>query len=117
MVRPAEHDPGVLGCVVRPGLEVAVRRDIQVEPPVPCHEVEHVVEEPDAPGGAAGPGPFGVGGELDAGFPRLTRDVRPSAPRGPFSRTSMEAAWTSKPSARARGAAARASAGAPGPLR
>ena len=80
-------------------------------------QVEHVVEEADAGRAAARARAVEVEAQLDVGLPRLTRDVRPPAHRAPFSRTSIEAAWRTKPSARAIGAPARASAAAAGPIR
>ena len=56
--------------------------------------------------------------ERDARLLRVSRAISARACHGAgFSRTSIDAAWRSKPSARAIGAPARASAAAAGPIR
>ena len=51
--RAPEREAGVLDGVVRPGLEVALDLDVEVEPTVAGDRVEQVVEEPDAGGARA----------------------------------------------------------------
>ena len=66
--RLAEHDADVLGGVVRAGLEVAGRLDVEVEARVAREQVEHVVEEPDAGRGRALAGAVQREPQADAGL-------------------------------------------------
>ena len=115
--RLAEDDPGVLDGVVRAGLEVAADRDLEVQAAVAGQQVEHVVQEAHAGGAGARAGAVEAQRERDARLLGLARDLRRSRHGAGFSRTSIDAAWRSKPSARATGAPARASASAAGPMR
>ena len=116
--RLAEHDPRVLGGVVRAGVQVPRDAHLEVEPAVAREQVEHVVEEPHARRPRAGAGSVQAECERDVGLPRRAGHLRGAGHRGArFSRISIDAAWCSKPSARAMGAPARASAPAARPTR
>ncbi len=65
--RLPEHDADVLHGVVGAGLQIAVRLDLQAQPPVAGKQVEHVVEEADAGRGARLP-PVEVEREPDLGL-------------------------------------------------
>ncbi len=98
---------GVLDGVVGPGLQVAVDVDDEVEAAVTREQVEHVVEEPDAGPALAGTGPVEPELEVDPGLGRRAVDVSAAGHGRPFSRTSMDAACRSNPSARASAASGR----------
>ena len=73
--RLAEHDPGVLHRVVRAGLEVALRTDVEVEAAVSGDRVEQVVEEADAGRAPALAGAVEPERQLDAGLAGRAGDV------------------------------------------
>ena len=80
-------------------------------------QVEHVVQEADAGGAGARAGAVEAQRERTL-VSLVSRAMSACAGHGAgFSRTSIDAAWRSKPSARATGAPARASASAAGPMR
>src|SRR4051794_143344 len=115
--RLPQRQPRVLGGVVRAGLQVAGDLQVEVEAGVARQEVEHVVEEADAGRAPARARAVQPERQADVGLLRGAGDLSGSRHRGaPFCRASIEAAWTVKPSARAIGAPAGASAVAAAPM-
>ena len=111
--RLADADPDVLDRVVRAGLKIAAGAHVKVEAAVAGEQVEHVVEEADPGLALAGAGPVEPEGDLRSRSRAVLRSISSGAGhRLPLSRmrASIDRAWSSKPSARATGAAARASA-------
>src|SRR5207253_3823421 len=106
-----DADPDVLHRVVRAGVQVAAGSDDQVEVTVAGDQVEHVVEEPHAGHALAGALAIQTEADVDVGLAGRAVDLGGAGHRGSFSRmrASIDRAWTSKPSARANGAADRAS--------
>ena len=72
--RLAEHDADVLDGVVRVDVQVALGLDHEVDHPVPCDLVEHVVEERHAGGEIGAARPVEVEVDLDLRFRRVALD-------------------------------------------
>ena len=102
-----------------PGLEIPAAADVEVQPPVAGEQVEHVVEEPDAGVALAAALAVELEGHVNLGLAGLAVDLGGTRHREPLSRmrASIDWAWSSNPSARAIGAAARASSAASSPIR
>src|SRR6185437_10772586 len=117
--RLADADAHVLDGVMRTGLKIAGRRDAEVKVPVARQQIEHVVQESDTR--LALSGTVAVERETDAnvGLLGLAIDFSGSGHPWPLSRmrASIDRACCSKPSARAIGAARRASSPAAAPIR
>ena len=113
--RLAEHDPRVLDGVVTAGLQIAADLDVQIEPAVAGQQVEHVVEKADARLAPAGADAVERQAQRNARLTRGACDLRRAAHGVGFStksgtRARIDSAWARKPSARAIGTPARASA-------
>ncbi len=115
----AEADPDVLDGVVGAGLQIAAGLHGEIEAAVARQQVEHVVEEPDAGVALALAVAVQRQRQVDVGLSGPAVDLGGTCHHVPLSRmrASRDLACSSKPSARAMGAAAAASAAASEPIR
>src|SRR2546423_9858269 len=102
---------------MRPGVEIALAGDVDFEPAVAGEQIEHVIEEAHAGAPLALAEPVQAQRDADVGLLRLASDLGAAAHGRSFSRTrtSIDLAWRTKPSACAMADPARASSASPFP--